>query len=446
MSTPGDEGRAVVPPVAAGTAPAGRGAPQAAVPLPVIGAVTLAQEVPGALSGVLGTGVFRSLGASLDQLSLFAIPQLPEALRLLWAPVVDNRRGGRLGARRTWIVGMSALGMLAYLAAAAIPPTLAMLVGIVALLTVAQACKATEAIAADAYTVEAGAATAGNRPGVAGAVFIGKELGQLVSLLGLGLVYKFAGWQAALAVAGLLMFLLSLSVLLRPEPVPSPRSASAQGVRASTWRFLKEARCARLLTVVFAGNFARALFVAVFGAFLVDKGLSIAQIGVVAGAANTAGAILATLAVVPLVRRLGVARTLDRAIPLALLALPAVAWLALAQKPSLGLVVGLVFWLTITTAPITIALLAARLSWTSAGQTGTDFTVQSSAYLLGFVAALAVAGPIAQRVGWPLFFAMQALLMLGSAVLLRAWLARIEADVADWRRRRDGEALDGPQG
>jgi hypothetical protein len=57
---------------------------------------------------------------------------------------------------------------------------------------------------------------------------------------------------------------------------------------------------------------------------------------------------------------------------------------------------------------------------------------------MGFVVALAVAGPIAQRVGWPLFFALQAGLMLTSSILFYAWLPRIEADVAAWRLRRDG--------
>jgi MFS family permease len=418
-------------PTAVAASPLPAGAP---VPLPVIGALALAQEVPGALSGVLGSSVFRSLGASLDSLSLFALPQIPEALRLLWAPWVDNRRGGRLGARRSWIVGMAFAGLLVYLVAAAIPPSLATMVVIIGLLTLAQAAKATEAIAADAYTIEASAG--GRRPGAAGAVFIGKEIGQLLSLLGLGLVYKFVGWQAALAVAGLLTFLLSATVLLRPEPALQPLPAARP---ASTLRFLREARCGRLLAVVFLNNFARALFVAVFGAFLVDQGLSIAQIGLVAGATNTVGAVLAVLAVVPLVRRLGVKATLSRALVLSLLALPALYLLATLHKPAVWQVAALVFWLTVTTAPITISLLAARLNWTSRSQTGTDYTVQSCAYLLGFVVALAVAGPMAARLGWPLFFGLQATLMLGCALLLRVWMDRIDADVAAWRAQRDAD-------
>jgi PAT family beta-lactamase induction signal transducer AmpG len=411
---------------------------KAPVPLPVIGALALAQEVPGALSGVLGSSVFRSMGASLDSLSLFALPQIPEALRLLWAPFVDNRRGGRLGARRSWIVGMAFVGLLIYLVAAAIPPTLGSMVAIIALLTLAQAAKATEAIAADAYTIEASAG--GRRPGAAGAVFIGKEVGQLMSLLGLGLIYKFVGWQAAVAVAGLLTFLLSLAVLLRPEPaLRTPVAAHP----ASTVRFLRQARCGRLLAVVFLNNFARSLFVAVFGAFLVDQGMSIAQIGMVAGATNTVGAVLAVLAVVPLVRRLGVKATLTRALALSVLALPALYLLATLQQPTVWQVAGLVFWLTVTTAPITISLLAARLNWTSASQTGTDYTVQSCAYLLGFVVALAVAGPVAQRIGWQAFFALQATLMLGCALLLRLWMDRIDADVAAWRLQRDGAGSGG---
>ncbi len=407
---------------------------------PLLASLSFAQEVPGALSGVLGTSVFRSAGASLDQLALFALPQIPEALRWLFAPAVDNRRGGPLGARRSWIVVCAALAMLIYVSAAAVPATTATLVLVVALLTLAQAVKAVEAVAVDAYTIESiGSGVLNGRAGGAGAVFLGKELGQLFSLLGLGLIFKFFGWGTALVVAGVLMFTLSLAVLFKPEP-PLPAAAAARLGSASLMEYLRHMRWRRLLLVVYFANFARSLFVAVFGAFLVDKGLSIAQIGIVAGGANTVGSMLAALAMVPLLRRWGIRRTLGRAIVLSVAAIPAVIWLAASDKPSVTAVVGVVLWLTLTTAPITISLLAARLGWTSQGQTGTDFTIQSSAYLLGFVTALAVAGPAAKRLGWPLFFALQATLMLGSSLLFLAWFDRIEADVAAWRQRRDGPA------
>lgn len=406
--------------------------------MPLLAGLTFAQEVPGALSGVLGTSVFRSAGASLDQLALFALPQIPEALRWLWAPAVDNRRGGPLGARRSWIVACAALAMLVYLSAAALPATAATLVLVVAMLTLAQAVKAVEAVAVDAYTIESiGPVAEAGRAGAAGAVFLGKELGQLFSLLGLGLVIKFFGWGTALVLAGVLMFTVSMSVMLRPEPA-LPAAAAARPGTASFRQYFRHMRWQRLLTVVFFANFSRALFVAVFGAFLVDKGLSVAQIGIVAGGANTAGAVAAAVAMVPLLKRWGTRRALARSIALSLLAVPAVVWLGASDKPSVLQVVGVVLWLTLTTAPITITLLMARLGWTSEGQTGTDFTIQSSAYLMGFVVALAVAGPIAQRVGWPLFFALQAGLMLTSSILFYAWLPRIEADVAAWRLRRDG--------
>jgi MFS transporter, putative signal transducer len=398
--------------------------------LATVGTLAFAQEVPGALSGVLGSSVFRSLGAPLDALALFALPQVPEALRFLLAPWVDARRAGWLGTRRGVIVAGSALALAAYLACAAIPPSVAAMVWVIALLTVAQTFKAIEGIAVDAYTIEA--VGAHGRAGGGAALFIGKEAGQLFSLLGLGVIYKLAGWQVALVVAGGVLFAASLSVLARPEPA---RAAPTHA--PSVWRFIRAARLGPMLGLVFAMNFARALFVAVFGAFLVDKGLSILEIGVVAGAANTAGSVLAAFAVVPVVRHLGVQRTMRRAIVLALFALPLLAFLAWRETLSLGVVCAVIFGLTVTTAPITITLLIARLGWTSSGQTGTDFSIQSSAYLLGFVAALAVAGPLAERLGWPGFFALQAALMLLSALAF-VWLAPlIDARVAQWRARND---------
>jgi MFS transporter, putative signal transducer len=226
------------------------------------------------------------------------------------------------------------------------------------------------------------------------------------------------------------MFVLALPVLTQLEPPPPPDAA-----RASVWRFLAQAKAARVLSTLFFVNFSRALFVAMFGAFLTDKGLSLGQIGLIAGATNSIMAVLAMLFGANLVRRFGVKKSASVMIPISLLAVPAVLWLVLAPSPSLVAVVLVVAWLTLVTTPITLCVLVARLGWTSRGQVGTDFTVQASAYFGGFLLATAVAGPLAEWLGWLGFFMLQAGLMLCSIIYFVVQHDRIEGDMAAWRER-----------
>lgn len=298
----------------------------------MLGTLALALEISGALSGILGTSIFRSLGVSLSALSLFAIPQIPQGLRWLWAAWVDNRplALARLGRRRSWIVVCTFVAMLIYIATGFVVPAPETLILVVMLFTLAQAVLATGEIAADAYTVEM---LPSERRGIgASVVGIGREFGQLLSIVGLALLYRAAGWQAALVASGLLVFLLALPVLTQPEP---PQHHDVARPRASVWRFFHHARWAPVLAVLFAVNFSRAIFVAIFGAFLVDKGLSIGEIGLVAGAANTGGAIVALSLGALLIRRLGVKRLATLMIPVSLLAVVGVFWLVLTPEPSL---------------------------------------------------------------------------------------------------------------
>jgi Acetyl-coenzyme A transporter 1 len=106
--------------------------------LMTLGLLNLAQEIPSSLSGILGTSIFRGLGASLSQLALFSLPQIPYGLRFLWSPIIDNAARRSHKARRSWIVGAAFAAMLVYIATGSIAPTLENLGLIVLMLTLAQ--------------------------------------------------------------------------------------------------------------------------------------------------------------------------------------------------------------------------------------------------------------------------------------------------------------------
>lgn len=394
-----------------------------------IGALAIAHDMPSALSGILGASIFRALGAPLPLLALFSLPQLANALRLLWAPLLDNGLGGRFMQRTPWIVATAFAAMTTYLVTGAIAPSLDTLVLIIALLTVAQVFMATFDIAIEAFVVEN---LEPRQRGVGAAVFsAGKEVGQLISIAGLGIVIQQYGWRTGFTLAGVAIFLLSISVLLTRERRRTARPADGG---ASLLSFFREASWPRMLGTLFFVNYGRGLFVAAFGPFLVDKGMSIGQIGAAAGVANTVATVAAMTLGAMALRRLGVRRLALVMLPVSMTAVFPVFWLVLADAPTLVQVIWVVLWATLVTAPLLLCVMTARLGWTSEGQVGTDFTIQSSAFFLGYVAALVTAGPLAELTGWVGFFVVQGVVMFSANLGFVLLHDRICDDMAAWRR------------
>ncbi|MEM9169222.1 MAG: MFS transporter [Pseudomonadota bacterium] len=399
--------------------------------LGVIFSLQIAHDLPNALTTTMAPTLFvKRLGTPLEYLGLFFLPLVVTALKWTWAPVVDNRWSPRYGRRRSWLGPLTFLVALCFFAVGLVQPSLDTLFVIIGILVIKQVFYSTQEIAADGYVVEN--LSAAERGLGSSVVWLGKELGQVIGFAGLLLVADRFGWSAAFISAAVLFIVFNVPALIRPEP---PISAEASAARANIRAFFRKKVNWRIIAVVFAMSFSVQMPVAAIGPFLGSKGLTLSEIGIVLGIAASLGAVLSLSVASVVIARFGAKRTAKLMLLVAPLASPPFLWLAAQETASAQIVVLIILWATICTAPIRMALYAARIGWTSEGQAGTDITVQQSTWFLGFAAAGAVSGVIAANLGWVGFFLINVAATTCALLFFIQSHDAIEAAVERWRKR-----------
>ncbi|MEL6862107.1 MAG: MFS transporter, partial [Pseudomonadota bacterium] len=234
-----------------------------------------------------------------------------------------------------------------------------------------------------------------------------------MGLAGLLYIADVWGWRPAFLSAGGLFALLTLIALSRRETPMRPRQTTHN---ASVRRYLRQSVNRRVLLLTFAFAFAVQIPSAIIGPFLSSKGLTLSEVGVTVGLSASLGAGLSLAIASVLIRRIGIKKMAIVTFVLGLLALPPFLWLAASDAPSLVIVLAIIFWGSLMTAPMRMTFYAARLKWTGSEQAGTDFTLQQSAWFLGFAATLLVSGLVAATLGWVGVFILNGLLV-GAVVL-----------------------------
>ena len=378
----------------------------------VVAALSVAHEVPAALGTIMVPTIFvTQLGMPVEYLGLFALPLLVSAFKWAWAPVVDRIGSERFGRRISWIIPSATMVAVLYVVMALISPSMETLFAIVTLFALIKIFFSTYEIAADAYVVEN--LRDDEKGSGSGAVWFGKEVGQVIGLAGLLYIADVFGWTAAFLSAAGLFAVLNLVALSRREAPVRPRRVDH---RATVWRYVRERVNRRILLLTFAFSFAVQIPSAIIGPFLSSKGLTLSEVGATIGIAASLGAGLSLAIAAFAIRRIGIKKMAIVTAVLGLLALPPFLWLAQSDAPALIVVLGIIFWGALMTAPIRMTFYAARLRWTGPAQAGTDFTLQQCAWFLGFAATLAVSGFVAGQVGWTWVFIMNGVLV--SAVIL----------------------------
>ncbi|MEM1104742.1 MAG: MFS transporter [Pseudomonadota bacterium] len=378
----------------------------------VIAAFSVAHEVPGVLLTMLMPIVFvRQLGLPVEYLGLFGIPLVVTGFKWLWAPLVDRIGSRRMGRRMSWIVPSTALVSALYIVIGSITPTLGSFAVILGLFIAVKIVFSTYEIAADAYVVENLADT--ERGVGAGVVWFGKEMGQVIGLAGLMIVADRFGWAPAFYAAAALFAAINLIGLTRRE---APLRAPRPGHSAKIWTYLREPVNRHIVLLTFFFAFAVQIPSAVIGVFLNSKGFSLSEIGIAIGVAASLGAAISIALGSLTIRVLGVKHTAWITLGLGVFALPPFLWLSVQITTSLPVLMGIIFWGALMTAPIRMTFYAARLQWTGPNQAGTDFTLQQSAWFLGYGGSLLVGGLVAGSIGWVGVFILNGVLV--TAVIL----------------------------
>ncbi|MEL7041520.1 MAG: MFS transporter [Pseudomonadota bacterium] len=373
----------------------------------VIAAFSVAHEVPAALGTIMVPTIFvTEFDMPVEYLGLFALPLVISAFKWAWAPYVDRTGSDRFGRRLSWIFPSASIVSILYVMMALITPSMDTLFAIVALFALIKLFFSTYEIAADAYVVEN--LRDDEKGSGSGAVWFGKEAGQVIGLAGLLFIADVYGWSAAfLAAAGLFASLNLIALARKEQPVRARRVDH----RATVMAYLKQPVNRRILLLTFAFAFAVQIPSAIIGPFLRAKGLTLSEVGATIGIAASLGAGISLAIAAVTIRRIGIKRMAIVTAVLGVLALPPFLWLAQSDAPTLAVVLAIIFWGALMTAPIRMTFYAARLQWTGPDQAGTDFTLQQCAWFLGFGATLAVSGFVAGQVGWTAVFILNGILV-----------------------------------
>jgi PAT family beta-lactamase induction signal transducer AmpG len=350
--------------------------------------------------------LLRAGGASLTQIGLLSTLSLPWALKFLWAPAVD-----RFGGRRHWIAGAQlglalVLLLMAWSGAAVGPAYFGLLLALVAL-------SATQDIAVDAFTIEV---MDRSELGPAnGARVTAYRLGWIVAGGVLVAVSASLGWTKVLLLAAALFLVAAGLSTLLPEARP------ARDEHPPLLEPLRE-----LLTR--PGIVAAVLFVLTFKLgdlalttmvkpFWLDSGYTVQQIGWVQTTLGVGASIVGAIVGGWATQRLGAYHALW---VLGLVqALSNLAyWAAALAGTPVALMYGAAVVEQFTGGMGTAAFLTFLMTLSARRFAATQFALLTALYRLGGIAAGAVSGVLAERLGYADYFLFTFCLALPAFALI----------------------------
>lgn len=379
----------------------------------LVGGLYFSQGLPMGLAMEALPVVMRQNGVPLDVLAFVPLAALPWILKIVWAPLVDNRWSARLGRRRTWILSMQALLFLSFVAVALIPATPANAVLLMVLMGIGMTASATQDTATDGLAAEqlrAGALGHANALQIAG-MMAGFMVGGGGSLL----LIDTIGQRGVMLLMSLVPLATVIAAWLWREPqalavVPTERARIVDSFRRTG--------VLPLLLLAFLYGGAHAGGTSVTKLFLVDRGWSNADAGTVA---IFGGLVLIAIGS-PLGSRLsrhGLFTGVTVGVGVLVLGFAAWAMLALDVLSVTWTTVGLAMLLLNAGSGI-VAVTAATsiMAFGGAGkQAGTDITLLQSVNVTGEMLLASVVVWLASQAGYGAMFALVACGSIGIVVV-----------------------------
>lgn len=361
----------------------------------VLGALYLAQGLPfGFFTQALPVKM-REAGVSLELIGLSSLLALPWALKFVLAPTLDRAR-----SRRAWIVPLQAVSVVGLLLLSFAPDdawALVLAAFFATNLFAAAQDVATDGLAVDVLSREERGL--GNGVQVAG-YRVGMIVGGGVLLVAMGQL----GWSATLRLLALGLTITTLPVLFLREPprVARPSATSLASLTQATRR----PGVATWLTLLLVYKLGDALATSMLRPMLVDRGLGVAEVGVLLGEVGFGAGLVGALVGGALMKPLGRGRALASFAALQAVGLAGYAWLA--AHPDTALLHVLVGAEHLFAGMATAALFTCMMDACRADHAATDYTLQACAVVAATGGGAAVAGFLAQGLGYPGLFALAA--------------------------------------
>jgi MFS family permease len=386
--------------------------------LAVVQILAFAVMLPEFFTGALLPTILREKGLALDQLAWLSLTTVPTWFRWAMGPVVDAR-----WSRRRWVVPASALAAAGYLAAGQVD-IVANYPLLLVVLTLVNALLLMQLVPAEAYHIESFAEN--ERPYGAIIAILGPILTNVVVFVGLASLYEAAGWQTTTYAAAAILVGCSLPTLLIRERVPlAQRQSLWHGGRPQLRLFFRRAEWRQIALLIFAFGATQAAVQGLTGPYLIDRGFSVGDVGVLMGSFLTAAIVCGALLSAVLAPRIGLRRVLLLASAAQVAGAISLYVLLGLRQPSLLLAGLLFFAFVLGMMPLVYAMSLSRLNWPSAAQAGTDNAVMATLAAVGSAAGGAVASVAAEHLGYATTFAAIVLVSLMLPLLYLRWYGRL---------------------
>ncbi len=395
--------------------------------LVVIAGVYTIQSTVGAIMFHGVPAILRDGGVALDMIGLVSLFMLPWTIKFLWSSVVERWRLAPNGVRRSRpiiVVGQIAMALL--LAALAWTSPGDNFIRLFAGLGILAMIAATVDIASDGYTIEH---LEPSQRGWGNVVQVGG--GYTGFMVGGGLLLALAGWygwQTAMLSMAILALFATLPSLLTKEPSGDAETQSRH--RPSLSFALRRKTVLWGLFAMVLSQLGLRLTQSMSGPFMIDNGISPAQLGVLLGTLGTMLCLACVVLIGLPIRRWG-----PRQVLFVLLGAQFVVYglfaLAAGHPLPTDVLSALFLSKTAISAVSFVALYAVAMSWTSPYQAGIDFTLFQCADALVSAIAGFSGGLIAQHLGYGFCFGLAATLVLVSLLTLPRVMGRISRGQLD---------------
>jgi len=364
-----------------------------------LGGVYIAQSVIAGVTWSGLPGVLRAQGLALDKIGLVSLLVLPWALKFLWAPMIERFRLPLQGRDRSALIVLigAAVAVMSLGLVGLIGPT--PLMPVLAILLIAAFATATVDIACDGHAVAAlkdGDYGWGNAAQVGGAYLGGAIGGGLFMIL-----VDHAGWSVGTWTMAVVIAILCLPFVWHVKGAEARVRAHTPSLSASLAR--PEIRQGLLVAALYV--IAQKTSMGMFGAFFIDAGYDLAQLGLLSGVGGLTLGLAGALFGGAFVRRFGTRRVLVAAVAVqaAILAL-------------VGISAGDVLLPAAVVAPVAmvasgavmafgfVALYGQFMVWSDPRQGGVDFTLFQCMDAAVSMVAGVTAGYVAEYLGYGVFF------------------------------------------
>jgi len=386
----------------------------------LLGTLYLSQGLPfGFFSQALPT-ILRERGAELSVVGLSSLLALPWAVKFAWAPYVDRSPGvlwgRRLGRRKSWIVPLQAT-VVVLLAAAAFAPDQGALGALLTFAFGANCVAALQDTATDGLAVEL--LTRSERGMGNGVQVAGYRVGMILGGGGLLVLLARSNWRTSFLVAAAILALASVPVVKYDEP----DAPCAERSRSGWLDGLHAPGMLAWIPLAAIYKFGDAMASAMVRPLLVDRGLTLEEIGWLLGAGGFTAGLLGALVGGWATGRIGRKRALLAFGLVQACAAGAYVFLT----PALASMAHSSAWLWVVCSAehfaggmATAALFTVMMDRSRARHASTDYTLQASTVVIASGVAASASGFLAQSIGYLSFFVACGALSLAAATVM--WL------------------------